>query len=119
MRNPGLAWIQGQGWDQNKFPGKTFLTNAIESIVSFDAGGAYEGGWAIAVLANAKALELAGVRPGQQIDGGTIETKDGRLTGILIDNAERLVFRQVPELSSAESLASALIPLSTGVLPRG
>jgi predicted amidohydrolase YtcJ len=55
------------------------------------------------VLANAKALELAGIHPGQTIVGGTIETKNGRLTGILIDNAEKLVFSQVPQLSSADA----------------
>jgi predicted amidohydrolase YtcJ len=100
--HPGLAWIQGQGWDQNKFPGKTFPDNTqlnqlfpTTPVVLTRVDGH-------AVLANAKALELAGVRPGQQIEGGTIETRDGRLTGILIDNAERLVFRQVPALSTAE-----------------
>jgi predicted amidohydrolase YtcJ len=101
--HPGLAWIQGQGWDQNKFAGKAFPDNAQLNQLFPSTPVVLTRVDGHAVLANAKALELAGVRPGQQIDGGTIETRDGRLTGILIDNAERLVFRQVPALSSAEA----------------
>ncbi len=100
---PGLAWIQGFGWDQNKFPGKAFPDNTQLNQLFPSTPVVLTRVDGHAVLANAKALELAGVRPGQQIEGGTIETKDGRLTGILIDNAERLVFRQVPALRSAEA----------------
>jgi predicted amidohydrolase YtcJ len=94
--HPGMTWIQGFGWDQNKFPGKAFPDNgllnqmfpAIPVVLTRVDGHA--------VIANAKALELAGLRPGQEIEGGTIETKNGRLTGILVDNAERLVYRVAP-----------------------
>lgn len=100
--HPGLAWIEGRGWDQNKFPGKAFPDN-MELNRLFPSTpvvlGRVDGH---ALLVNAKALELAGVYPGQKIEGGTIETKDGRLTGILIDNAQRLVYRQIPVLSSAD-----------------
>lgn len=101
--HPGLAWIQGRGWDQNKFPGKTFPDNEQLSQLFPTTPVLLTRVDGHAVLANAKALELAGIHPGQTIAGGTIETKNGRLTGILIDNAERLVFRQVPELSSADA----------------
>jgi predicted amidohydrolase YtcJ len=26
-KHPDLPWIQGRGWDQNKWPGKTYPTN--------------------------------------------------------------------------------------------
>jgi predicted amidohydrolase YtcJ len=94
--HPGMTWIQGFGWDQNKFPGKAFPDNGLLNqmfpatpVVLTRVDGH-------AVIANAKALELAGLRPGQEIEGGTIETKNGRLTGILVDNAERLVYRVAP-----------------------
>jgi predicted amidohydrolase YtcJ len=100
--HPGMGWIQGFGWDQNKFPGKAFPDNtrlnqlfpATPVVLSRVDGHA--------MIVNAKALELAGVRPGQQIGGGTIETKNGRLTGILIDNAQGLVRRVVPPPTAAE-----------------
>jgi predicted amidohydrolase YtcJ len=94
--HPGQAWILGRGWDQNKFPGKAFPENNLLNrafpripvvLVRVDGH---------ALIANARALELAGVRPGQQLTGGTVETRNGVLTGILIDNAERLVQTRIP-----------------------
>ncbi len=101
--HPGMAWIRGNGWDQNKFPGKTFPDNTQLNRLFPSTPVVLTRVDGHAVLANAKALELAGVHAGQSIEGGSIETKDGRLTGILIDNAERLVLGQVPALSSAEA----------------
>ncbi|MBS1602299.1 MAG: amidohydrolase [Bacteroidetes bacterium] len=100
--HPGQSWILGRGWDQNKFPGKAFPDNTLlnEAFPSTPVVlGRVDGH---ALIANARALELAGVKPGQAIEGGVIETKDGRLTGVLIDNAERLVQRFVPEATAAE-----------------
>ena len=102
--HPGMVWIRGRGWDQNKFPGKGFPDNTLLNQL-FPATpvvlGRVDGH---ALLANAKALELAGVHPDQQIEGGVIETKRGRLTGIMVDNAMRLVYRQAPNPSAAEFL---------------
>ena len=100
--HPGQAWILGRGWDQNKFPGKSFPDNALVNQLFPNTPvvlGRVDGH---AVIANAKALELAGLHPGQKIPGGEIETKNGRLTGILIDNAEHLVQSKIPELSPAD-----------------
>src|SRR6185437_11516689 len=102
--HPGLAWIRGRGWDQNKFPGKAFPDNTLLNQLFPNTPvvlGRVDGH---ALLANAKALELAGVHAGQQIGGGVIETKNGRLTGIMIDNAQRLVYAHEPDLSPAEFL---------------
>jgi predicted amidohydrolase YtcJ len=49
-----------------------------------------------AAIANQKALELAGILPGQTLTGGEIETKNGKLTGVLIDNAVDLVTKKLP-----------------------
>jgi len=49
-----------------------------------------------AVLVNQAALNIAGVKPGQTIAGGKIETINGKLTGLLVDNAEGLVKRKIP-----------------------
>ena len=100
--HPGLAWIQGHGWDQNKFPGKNFPDNKLLNQLFPSTPvvlGRVDGH---ALLANAAALSLAGIHAGQTLVGGSIETKDGQLTGILVDNAERLVGRQIPELSAGD-----------------
>ncbi|HWK06619.1 MAG TPA: amidohydrolase [Puia sp.] len=100
--HPELPWITGWGWDQNKFPGKSFPDNdalnrlfpAIPVVLERVDGHA--------VIANARALELAGVQPGQQLTGGEVETRGGKLTGILIDNAQRLVQAKIPIPSEAD-----------------
>ena len=47
-------------------------------------------------IANQFALDLANVKAGQTLVGGEIETKNGVLTGILVDNAVRLVSSKIP-----------------------
>lgn len=90
-------WIIGRGWDQNKFPGKQFPTNELLNqrypntpviLTRIDGH---------AAMANAKALELAGIKAEQTLTGGTIETKNGLLTGLLIDNAVDLVTNKIPQ----------------------
>lgn len=106
--HPGLSWIQGHGWDQNRFPGKAFPDNTLLNRLFPNTPvvlGRVDGH---AVLANAKALELAGVRPFESIDGGVIETKNGHLTGILIDNAQQLVYRVIPAPTPAGFQARAM-----------
>ena len=49
-----------------------------------------------ASVANNKALEIAGIHAGDSVNGGEIETINGKLTGILIDNATRLVSNKIP-----------------------
>ena len=49
-----------------------------------------------ALIANQKALDLAKVQAGQTMQGGTAETINGKLTGIIIDNAEDIIFAAVP-----------------------
>ena len=89
-------WIVGRGWDQNdwgvkEFPDNTKLNELFPNtpvILSRVDGHA--------VIANKTALDLAGIKPGQVISGGEIETVNGKLTGILVDNAEGLVYSKIP-----------------------
>lgn len=98
--HPGEAWIIGRGWDQNKFPGKAFPDNTALNQLFPSTPVILQRVDGHAVIANARALELAGVKPGQQLTGGQVETKNGRLTGILIDNAQRLVQSKIPTPSA-------------------
>ena len=90
-QHPTEKWIKGRGWDQNKWPGKSFPTNeklnelfpATPVILTRIDGHA--------AIVNQKALDMAGIVANQQLQGGEIDTKNGKLTGILIDNAVDLV----------------------------
>jgi len=100
--HPSEAWIRGRGWDQNKWPGKSYPDNAQLNELFPGKPVLLQRVDGHAAIANAKALQLAGVAAGRKIAGGEIETKDGRLTGVLIDNAVELVTRIVPPPSKAD-----------------
>ena len=90
------GWIIGNGWDQNvwnikQFPNKAKLDSLypVRPVLLVRVDGH-------AAIANQAALNIAGVKPGQTINGGIIETIKGKLTGILVDNAVGIVTRKIP-----------------------
>ncbi|HEY2583129.1 MAG TPA: amidohydrolase [Mucilaginibacter sp.] len=90
------GWVIGRGWDQNKWKTKQFPNKAkldsmfpIRPVMLSRIDGH-------AVIVNQAALNIAGVKPGQSIAGGKIETINGKLTGILVDNAQGLVQHKIP-----------------------
>lgn len=94
--HPDLFWIQGRGWDQNRWPGKSFPTNEELNRLFPDKPVVLTRVDGHASIANQKALDLAGIKAGQTIVGGSIEVKNGLLTGVLIDNADNRVYAQIP-----------------------
>ena len=94
--HPGNGWIKGRGWDQNRFPGKAFPTNAELNALFPDRPVLLERVDGHASIANEKALTIAGVQAGQTMEGGDFVVANGKLTGLLIDNAVGVVERNVP-----------------------
>ncbi len=94
--HPGNGWIRGRGWDQNRFPGKKFPTNAELNVLFPDRPVLLERVDGHASIANEKALQIAGVKVGQKMEGGDFVVEEGKLTGLLIDNAVGVVERNVP-----------------------
>jgi hypothetical protein len=99
---PEGEWIIGRGWDQNDWAKKEFPDNSLLSkrfpnnpviLTRIDGH---------AAIANQKALELAGVTANQTLIGGEVETKNGKLTGLLIDNAVDLVSNTIPKPTKAD-----------------
>jgi hypothetical protein len=95
-KHPGKTWIKGRGWDQNRFPGKQFPTNAELNKLFPDRPVLLERVDGHASIANDYALQLAGVKPGQSIEGGQFMMQEGKLTGLLVDNAVGVVEKFVP-----------------------
>lgn len=96
QEHPEEKWIKGRGWDQNKWPGKSYPTN--EKL-----NAAFPGTPVIltrvdghAAIVNQKAIDIAGIQAGQTLPGGEIETRNGKLTGLLIDNAVHFVTPKMP-----------------------
>jgi predicted amidohydrolase YtcJ len=97
--HPELAWIEGRGWDQNKWPGKKYPTNTLLNSLFPNTPVVLQRVDGHAAIANQKAFDMAGVKPGQTIVGGEVETKNGVLTGVLIDNAKGLVYNSIPAVN--------------------
>ncbi len=95
-KHPDLPWIQGRGWDQNRWPGKTYPSNEKLNQLFPDKPVILKRIDGHASIANQKAMDLAGIKAGQTIVGGAIEVKDGKLTGVLIDNGDDKVYEQIP-----------------------
>jgi len=96
-----VQWILGRGWDQTLWENDSlFPTNEklnelfpeIPILVRRIDGHA--------ALANQKALELAGFTIDTKIDGGIVEVVNGKLTGILMDNAFDVINKIVPDWGS-------------------
>ena len=119
-KNPDLSWIKGRGWNQVLWPGKQFPhSNDLDAVISdrpvwlerIDG----HAGWA-----NKKAMALAGITrdtispPGGEI----IRDQQGEPSGILIDNAMRLVMDVIPETNPAE-IKLALDAVSQHLLSLG
>ena len=105
--NPS-EWITGRGWDQNdwekkEFPDKNELDKLFPNNPVFLTR--VDGH---AALVNIEALKRAGITGKTIVEGGVIKLKDGKPTGILIDNAIDLVKEIIPQPDKNEQI-NALI----------
>ena len=121
-------WILGRGWDQNDWKVKEFPVHDALSKISPENPVWLTRVDGHAALANAKAMETAGITAGTpDPEGGKIHRKaDGSPTGIFIDNAMDFVESKIPPLSSLrrkailEKAANACIAVGlTGVHDAG
>lgn len=96
------GWLIGRGWDQNDWAVKDFPDNEQLNTLFPDRPVLLTRIDGHAAVANRKALEMAGLRPGQRLVGGEVETRQGKLTGILIDNAVDLVSSKIPPPTASQ-----------------
>lgn len=101
-------WIVGRGWDQNDWDVKEFPDNQKLNELFPNTPVILSRVDGHAAIANKTALDMAGIKPGQLVSGGEIESINGRLTGILVDNAEALVYAKIPP-ADKEQIQKALL----------
>jgi predicted amidohydrolase YtcJ len=95
--HPSDKWIVGRGWDQNDWEMKEFPDNSmldklfpgIPVVLTRIDGHA--------VLASSEAMKLAAINASTRIDGGEVMVKNGKLTGILVDNAVDVLNKAIPD----------------------
>ena len=92
-------WLYGRSWDQNDWPVKEFPNKTKLDELFPDRPVYLKRVDGHAAIANQKALDIAGISPETKVSGGTVEVQNGKLTGILIDNAMLLVEKHIPEIS--------------------
>ena len=103
-------WITGTGWDQNDWNDKAFPDNLILNTLFPDIPVILTRIDGHAVLANACALHLARIDSKTVIPGGKVLLKDGKPTGMLLDNAADSMKKLIPapdQQSRALALQSA------------
>jgi len=103
-----MGWIFGRGWDQNDWEVKEFPDNAKLDSLFPDVPVFLMRIDGHAALVNSKALAICGVTEDTKVDGGELIKKNGKLTGLLIDNAVDLVKLKIPE-PGREALIGALL----------
>ena len=99
-------FIIGRGWDQNdwertEYPTRSELDRLFPhtpvALTRIDGH---------AMLVNGAALELAKIDADTEVEGGEIVTENGRVTGILVDNAMDLVQAVIPPSDQATDIKS-------------
>ncbi len=106
---PAGGWLTGRGWDQNDWAVKEFPDNAKLNELFPDRPVIITRIDGHAAMANQKALELAGIKPGDRLTGGDIVVSNGKLTGLLIDNAVDLVAAKIPAPDLAQTTKALLL----------
>ena len=100
------TFIIGRGWDQSlwgtqEFPTNEELTKLFPTtpvcLIRIDGH---------ALLANDALLELANISPKTLIPGGIIHVKEGKCTGLLVDNAMNPVYALLPTFPKKEVIGA-------------
>ncbi|MBR4391831.1 MAG: amidohydrolase [Bacteroidales bacterium] len=101
-------WLLGRGWDQNLwtpaefpdndrlaevFPGKKVLLTRVDGH---------------AVLVSKEVLGLAGIDENYHQDGGMVIVKDGRCSGVLLDNTADVAKAMIPPMTREERIHALL-----------
>jgi predicted amidohydrolase YtcJ len=111
--NPGV-WLIGRGWDQNRWPSKEFPTHEALSRAFPNNPVVLERVDGHALLANAKAMQLAHVSATTpDPEGGRImRLSSGAPSGVFIDRAQRLIDGALPTTSRDDTRRTILAAIA-------
>jgi|AntRauTorckE6833_2_1112554.scaffolds.fasta_scaffold07078_2 predicted amidohydrolase YtcJ len=110
QKYPETKYIIGRGWDQNDWETKEFPTKDTLDLLFPDVPVALTRIDGHAMIVNQSALDIAGIDESTEIFGGEIQKKNGKLTGILIDNpmaSVRATFPKIDKNAQTKALQSA------------
>ena len=99
--NHDVDWILGRGWDQNDWEVKEFPVNTKLNELFPNTPVVLTRIDGHALIANKVALERAGLTIEMKVEGGKIMLDGNRLTGVLIDNAQEMIYHAIPNQSKS------------------
>lgn len=102
------GWLLGRGWDQNDWENKNWPSNEELNVLFPDRPVIMVRIDGHAVLVNQKALDISDINENTEVRGGEILKENGKLTGILIDNAAEKVRSAIPK-GGIEEIKKALL----------
>ena len=97
------GWLTGRGWDQNDWANKQFPSKEKLDSLFPNRPVMLERIDGHAAIVNQSALTAAGITKSFALTGGDIVEKNGKLTGLLIDNAVELVNNKIPAVDAAKA----------------
>jgi predicted amidohydrolase YtcJ len=97
-----VQFITGRGWDQNDWEIKEFPNNEKLNKLFPHTPIALRRIDGHALIANQAAIDLAKISKDTKYSGGEIEVKNGKLTGLFIDNPMELLESAIPPPSKSE-----------------
>ena len=108
QKNKNLDFIRGRGWDQNDWEDKQFPTKSKLDKLFPNTPVALTRVDGHAALFNQAALDLGDITNNSFVEGGQIIKEKGKLTGVLVDKAQGLVWRNWPKSTRADNIQALL-----------
>ncbi len=98
----GKKFVLGRGWDQSLWTENELPTNERLNVLFPDFPVALFRVDGHAVLINDFLLKKLKIDAATKVNGGIIHVKDGKCTGLLVDNAMNAVYEAIPAFSDQE-----------------
>ncbi|MGR7812155.1 amidohydrolase [Lacinutrix undariae] len=109
-----LSFIIGNGWDQNDWDNKQFPNNILLSKLFPNKPVVLRRIDGHAILCNDAALQLANITATTKVDGGEVVLKNGKPTGVLVDNALLLMDNYWPIPNRTQKVKALLAAQEIG-----
>lgn len=116
--HPEKEWILGRGWDQNLWPDQKNPVNDSLNILFPDRPVLLQRIDGHAAVVNQAALDRVGINALSTIAGGIVEVRNGRPTGLLVDNAVG-VFQKIFDETDIATKRQALLDAQTDCIAAG
>jgi predicted amidohydrolase YtcJ len=116
--HPNSEWILGRGWDQNLWTDKSFPDNTKLNELFPDRPVLLQRVDGHAAMVNQVALDRVGLNAKSVIAGGILELKNGKPTGLLVDNAVDL-FQKIFDEADEPTKRQALLDAQTDCFEKG